>query len=162
MFAGDAAALAELEVAHASGDAGFDAAGPHAAFDPALGAAPAIAPAFAPVAAPPPVAPVVAAAAAHVIVGHGAGVWAAAAGIGDAAAGEVAALQQRRKELRQARDAVNKDLRNAERKRQRLLERARGLSDDDLLTLVAARAVAKGNAKANAKGKAKAKAKAKA
>ncbi len=122
MFAGDAAALAELEVA--AGDAGFDAAG--AAFDPALGAAPAIAPAFAPVAAPPPVAPVVAAAAAHVIVGHGAGVWAAAAGFGHAAAGEVAALQQRRKELRQARDAVNRDLRNAERKRQRLLERAAG------------------------------------
>ncbi|MDE0839248.1 MAG: hypothetical protein OSB41_09370 [Kiritimatiellae bacterium] len=160
MSAGDAAALAELEVALAAEDAGLDAAGPHAAFDPALGAAPAIAPAFAPIAAPPPAAPIVAVPAAHVIVGLGAGVWAFAAGIGDAAAGEVTALQQRRKELRHERDVVNRDLRNAERKRQRLLERARGISDDDLLALVAARAVAKSNAKAKAKGKAKAKAKA--
>ena len=150
MAAYDAEALAELEVGAAIGD-GPDAAGPHAAHDAALGAPPALAPAIAPAIAP---------AAAHVIVGPGAGVWAAAAGIGDAAADEVAALQLRRKELRQERDAVSKDLRNAERKRQRLLERARGLSDDDLLALVAARAVAKGHAKAKANGKARAKAKA--
>ena len=58
--------------------------------------------------------------------------------------------------------AFAKELKAAERKRQKLVHRASGLSDDDLLAILGARANAKAKAKAAAKGKAKAKAKAKA
>ena len=58
-----------------------------------------------------------------------------------------------------------KDIENERRKKARLMERARGLSDADLAAIIgerAAAAAAKAKAKAAAKGKAKAKAKAKA
>ena len=105
-------------------------------------------------------APFAAGAAAVGVAAPGDGVWAAAAGIGDVAGHAVAALEERRKELRRERDAVAKELRNAERKRQRLLERARGLTDNDLLSILATRAAAKAVPKAKGKAAAKATAKA--
>ena len=51
---------------------------------------------------------------------------------------------------------------NAQLRRDRLMERARGLTDADLIQLLGARAAAKAKPKAAPNGKAKAKAKAKA
>ena len=65
-------------------------------------------------------------------------------------------LEQLRRDLkRQAADAT-KDVVNAKKRQKRLLEKAGGLSDLQLMSIVTSRA-----AKAKAKGKAKAKAKAK-
>ena len=83
-----------------------------------------------------------------------AGVWAAAAAIGDQSATELAQLEQRKKELQAQREIVKRDLRNAQRKRVRLLERARGLTDADLTSILATRAAAKAKAKAKASAKA--------
>ena len=71
-------------------------------------------------------------------------------------------LADQRRDLRKQRDDNNRMTRNEERKRARLLERARNLSNEDLLAILGARAAAKAKpkAKAAAKGKAKAKAKA--
>jgi hypothetical protein len=66
-----------------------------------------------------------------------------------------AALVQRRKALRQERQQLSKELKNAERKRARLIERARGLSDKDIMSLMGARAAKITKAKAKAKAKAK-------
>ena len=84
------------------------------------------------------------------------GVWEAAALIGDQGLEQLTDLENRRKRLYAEREALQKDIRNAERKRLRLIEKARGLSDTDLLDIMATRAAAK--AKAHAKAKAKAKA----
>ena len=89
-------------------------------------------------------------------VSASAGVWAAAAQIGDQSATELAQLEQRKRELQAQREIVKRDLRNEQRKRVRLMERARGLSDTDLTTILATRAAAKAKAKANAKASAKA------
>ena len=71
-------------------------------------------------------------------------------------------LAEQRRDLRKQRDELNRQIRNEERKRARLLERARNLSNDDLLSILGSRATAKANAKPKAKGAAKGKAKAKA
>ena len=94
--------------------------------------------------------------------GHGfdGGVWAAAALIGDDHRGVIRAMEARRAELALARRRLAQDIRNNERKRQRLIVRAQGISDADLLAIVAVRAAAKAKAAA-AKGKAKAAPKAK-
>ena len=84
------------------------------------------------------------------------GVWAAAAGVVDSAQASLQQLEQRKKVLRAERDQVNKDIRNADKKRARLLEKARGLSDDDLMNIIACRVAAKSKAAAKAKAKAKA------
>ena len=94
--------------------------------------------------------------------GGGGAIWAAAAAIGGDAVGGLSDLQARRKQLLREREQVAREIRNAERKRARLLERARGLSNEDLLAVMGVRAVAKAKPKAKAVGKAKAKAKAKA
>ncbi len=57
---------------------------------------------------------------------------------------------------------VSMNIYNEERKRQRLLDRAKGLSDDDLLMILSTRASAKAKAQAKATGSARAKATAKA
>ena len=77
--------------------------------------------------------------------------------IGDEQAQRAAALEERRRALQEERKALAKEIRNEERKRKRRLEKARGLSTDDLLEIAASRAA---QAKAKAGGKAKAKAKA--
>ena len=93
---------------------------------------------------------------------------AAAAAAAIAAAGgdpQIAHLQQARANLqllKEQQKRVAKDVKNEERKRARNLERARGLSPADLLSVFTEKvnAEAKAQAKAKAKGKAKAKAKA--
>ena len=85
-----------------------------------------------------------------------AGLWAAAASLGDQSASQVAQLEQRKKELMAERNAVKRELKNEQRKRVRMMERARGLSDADLANILATRAAAKSKAAAKAKAKAKA------
>ena len=85
-----------------------------------------------------------------------AGVWAAAAVIGDPSAELVNDLEQRKKRLMAEKQQVARDLRNADRKRVRLLEKARGLKDSDLLDIIGSRAADKAKASAKAKAKAKA------
>ena len=85
-----------------------------------------------------------------------AGLWAAAASLGDQSASQVAQLEQRKKELMAERNAVKRELKNEQRKRVRMMERARGLSDLDLTNILATRAAAKSKAAAKAKAKAKA------
>ena len=84
------------------------------------------------------------------------GVWAAAAGVVDSAQASLQQLEQRKKTLRAELGQVNKDIRSADKKRARLVEKARGLSDDDLMNIIACRAAAKSKAAAKAKAKAKA------
>ena len=93
--------------------------------------------------------------------GAGGGVWAAAAALGDAAAGRRAELVQQQKDLKAQRRRLTMDLANENRKRVRLLEKAKGLSDADLMAILASRAAAKAKAKPKATPKAKAKAKGK-
>ena len=90
------------------------------------------------------------------------GVWAVAALMGDPSSTALKDLAGQRRDLRKQRDELNRQIRNEERKRARLLERARNLSNDDLLSILGSRAAAKANAKPKAKGAAKGKAKAKA
>ena len=63
------------------------------------------------------------------------GVWAAAAGVG-AVGNELAALVNRKRALAAEQAAINRDLRNAEKRRAGLCERARGLSDADLIAIL--------------------------
>jgi len=92
--------------------------------------------------------------------GGGVAVWAAAAAVGDVLGNRLKEMGDRRNELKRERDQLAKDLRNSQKRRDRLIEKARGLSDQDLMDILAQRAQA--NAKAAAKPKAKPKAKAKA
>ena len=92
--------------------------------------------------------------------------WAAGMAIGDVRGARLAALRQRESELLAERRLLARETKNEDRKRRRLMERARGLSFDDLHLIVDQMAVAKAKAaakpkpKPKAKGKAKAKAKA--
>ena len=52
---------------------------------------------------------------------------------------EIALLKQQQKDLRDERKRVQKDLKNAERKRTRLRKKARQLSDSDLIAVLAMR-----------------------
>ena len=73
--------------------------------------------------------------AAAVAAGAVGGVWAAAAVVG-AVGDELAALANRKRALAAEQAAINRDLRNAEKRRARLCERARGLSDADLIAIL--------------------------
>lgn len=95
------------------------------------------------------------------VSGSDGAVWAAAAAIGDASADTFEQLAQRRRELIQERSRLNQQIKLEERKRARRVERARGLTDADLLGIIAARATAKMKAMAKAKAKQKGKAHAK-
>ena len=88
------------------------------------------------------------------------GVWAAAVAIGDEAADRLAVLSARNKALQAERRQLRTESRLEERKRQRILARARGLSDSDLLGIVGMRAAAKARVTAKPKAKSKAVAKA--
>jgi peptidoglycan hydrolase CwlO-like protein len=78
--------------------------------------------------------------------------------IGDPISSALKDLGDQRSRLRKQRDDLNRHIRNEEKKRARLIERARNLSNDDLLSIMGSRAVATAKAKPKAKGKAKAKA----
>ena len=79
--------------------------------------------------------------------GGGVGVWAVAALMGDRCSNALKDLADQRRDLRKQRDEVNRMSRNEERKRARILERARSLSNDDLLEILTSRAVAQAKAK---------------
>ena len=101
---------------------------------------------------------------AHAVVAPGGGgvsVWAGAALMGDRCSTALNDLADQRRDLRKQRVEVNRMTRSEERKRARILERARNFSNDDLVAILGSRAVAKANAKPKAKGAAKGKAKAK-
>ena len=90
--------------------------------------------------------------------------WAAAAAMGDPMADSLTALLSRKRQLQAESQRLQSEVRSAEKRRLRLVEKARGLSNEDLMAIVAslASAEAKAKAKAAANGKAKAKAKCKA
>ena len=104
--------------------------------------------------------------------GGGCAVWAAAAPLGADMAASQQALIERKRQLQRERAELAKETKAAERKRMKLMEKARGLTDEDLMSIIgqramsraaaAAKAAAKPKAKPKAKGNAKAKAKAKA
>ncbi len=80
------------------------------------------------------------------------------AGVGDMGGNRILLLEAQRRAIAAQKAQVVKELRSETRKRARLVEKAKGLTDADLVEVLAARAKAK--AKAEAKPKAKAKAKA--
>ena len=88
--------------------------------------------------------------------------WAAGMAIGDVRGDWLAALKQKEAELVVERRQLARDTKNLDRKRRRLIEKARGLSFDDLQLLCGHMAVAKAKAAAKPKPKPKAKGKAKA
>ena len=71
--------------------------------------------------------------------------------VGDRRATLVSTLDQRRRDLKREQQNISKVIKLENRKRHRLLEKARGLSDTDLLSAVATRAAAKAKAKAKAR-----------
>ena len=70
---------------------------------------------------------------------------------GDADAEKLAALEAQRKELHRKRNELAKEIKHETKKRRRLLNKARGLSNDSLLEVIAARQAKSAQAKANAK-----------
>ena len=82
----------------------------------------------------------------------GANVWSAAAMIGDPSSTALKDLADQRAQLRKKRDEVNRQIRNEERKRARLIERARHLSNTDLLSILGSRAAAKAKTRPAARG----------
>ena len=62
-----------------------------------------------------------------------------AADVGKNMLEEIAELKRKQKEAREAKMAAGKELRNAERRRKRLKQRARQLSDGDLLAVISLR-----------------------
>ena len=71
--------------------------------------------------------------------------------VGDASADRVATMNTRRRQLLQERMALSREIKNETRKRQRLLEKSRGLSNEALMEIIAARAARAAQAKAKAK-----------
>ena len=86
-------------------------------------------------------------------------------GLFDPTAGRVAALQQQereiaahRRQLKVQKDDVARKIKNEKRKRKRMMDKAKGLSDAELVAVLGARTAAKAKPKAKARAKAKAKA----
>ena len=80
-----------------------------------------------------------------------------AQGLPDSLGCRVAALEQHHRDLLRERQGVAKDLKNQKKRNQRATEKARNLSDAQLLEIIAARsAAARAKAKAKAMPKAKA------
>ena len=69
---------------------------------------------------------------------------------GDRDAEKLALLETRRKELHKQRMTLSKEIKNEVKKRRRLLTKARGLSNDSLLEVIAARHAKSAQSKANA------------
>ena len=70
---------------------------------------------------------------------------------GDTRSAQIAALKARQKALQVQRTALAKTIKNENKKRQRIVDKAKTLSTEDLLAVVASRAAAKAKAKAKAK-----------
>jgi len=86
--------------------------------------------------------------------GAAAGALAMLQGLPDPHVSAVMALEQQRRDLKRQTTDATRDLTNAKKRQKRILEKAKNLSDEQLLSIVTTRA-----AKAQAKAKAKAKAK---
>ena len=69
---------------------------------------------------------------------------------GDADASRLRALEDRKRELHEARRAVAKEVKKESKKRRRIMEKAKGLSNETLLQVIVSRATTKANAKARA------------
>ena len=69
---------------------------------------------------------------------------------GDRDAEKLAMLENRRKELHKQRMTLSKEIKNEVKKRRRLLTKARGLSNDSLLEVIAARHAKSAQSKAKA------------
>ena len=74
--------------------------------------------------------------------------------LGDERAGRVSVLESQRRDMKRQQQILTAQIKLESRKMQRLLDKARGLSDSDLLSVVATRAAAKAKASTKAKGKA--------
>ena len=70
--------------------------------------------------------------------------------VGDSRATRVAELEQRRASLKRDQSNISREIKKENKKRQRLLEKSRGLSELDLLTIISTRAAAKAKSKAKA------------
>ena len=78
-------------------------------------------------------------------------------GLGDRSADRMAELTERKRPLKQERAEVAKQIKAEARKRKKIMEKAKTLSDAELMAVLAARgAAAKAKAQANAKAKGKA------
>ena len=84
----------------------------------------------------------------------------AAAAVGDPAADRITHLREQERALKDERKRIASEVRKETKKKARLVEKAKLLTDADLLAVLGSRAVAKAKAKGKPKGKAKAKAKA--
>lgn len=70
--------------------------------------------------------------------------------VGDSRATRVAELEQRRASLKRDQSNISREIKKENKKRQRLLEKSRGLSELDLLTIISTRAATKAKSKAKA------------
>ena len=70
--------------------------------------------------------------------------------VGDSRANRVAELEQRRASLKRDQSNISREIKKENKKRQRLLEKSRGLSELDLLTIISTRAATKAKSKAKA------------
>ena len=70
--------------------------------------------------------------------------------VGDSRATRVAELEQRRASLKRDQSNISREIKTENKKRQRLLEKSRGLSELDLLTIISTRAATKAKSKAKA------------
>ena len=70
--------------------------------------------------------------------------------VGDSRAARVAELEQRRASLKRDQSNISREIKKENKKRQRLLEKSRGLSELDLLSIISTRAATKAKSKAKA------------
>ena len=70
--------------------------------------------------------------------------------VGDSRATRVAELEQRRASLKRDQSNISREIKTENKKRQRLLEKSRGLSELDLLSIISTRAATKAKSKAKA------------
>ena len=70
--------------------------------------------------------------------------------VGDSRATRVAELEQRRASLKRDQSNISREIKKENKKRQRFLEKSRGLSELDLLTIISTRAATKAKSKAKA------------
>ena len=70
--------------------------------------------------------------------------------VGDSRANRVAELEQRRASLKRDQSNISREIKKENKKRQRLLEKSRGLSELDLLSIISTRAATKAKSKAKA------------
>lgn len=70
--------------------------------------------------------------------------------VGDSRATRVAELEQRRASLKRDQSNISREIKKENKKRQRLLEKSRGLSELDLLSIISTRAATKAKSKAKA------------